>query len=298
MQLAEKVALIKEVGKFVAGRLDSELKPLREKIAQLEARAPEKGEPGERGSDGKDGRDGSDGAAGRDGTDGAPGEKGDPGERGADGRDGKDADPITQEQVETALRANSEMVMAAVTAWLAENPPPAGKDGKDGFDGRDGDRGEKGDKGDPGLNGKDGADGRDGLAGLPGRDGKDGEKGADGKDGLGFGDLVAEYDGERTFKLAAVNGDRRKDLGEFVFPVMIYRGIWREGQFKAGDVVTLGGSLFVAKKDTATKPETPDCDWQLAAKRGKDGRDGKNGERGLQGPKGEKGDRGDRGYGG
>jgi len=65
----------------------------------------------------------------------------------------------------------------------------------------------------------------------------------------------------------------------------IYRGIWKEGAFKKGDSVTFGGSLFIAKRDTDSKPETDDS-WQLAVKRGRDGRDGQKGEKGERGERG------------
>jgi hypothetical protein len=50
--------------------------------------------------------------------------------------------------------------------------------------------------------------------------------------------------------------------------------------------VTLGGSIWVAVKDTSQKPGQDNSDWRLAAKHGRDGRDGKDGakgERGLEG---------------
>jgi hypothetical protein len=64
-------------------------------------------------------------------------------------------------------------------------------------------------------------------------------------------------------------------------------GVWKEGaSYNWGDAVTHGGSLWIAQKDTQTKPDTPDCHWRLAVKRGRDGKDGKPGERGPTGAKG------------
>jgi hypothetical protein len=64
-------------------------------------------------------------------------------------------------------------------------------------------------------------------------------------------------------------------------------GVWKEGvAYSHGDAVSHGGSLWIAQKDTQTKPDTPQCDWRLAVKRGRDGKDGKPGERGAVGPRG------------
>lgn len=185
-----------------------------------------------------------------------------------------------------------------------------GLNGKDGADGRPGDNGKDGDigpagpKGEPGENGKDGAAGRDGRDGAPGRDGKDGvdgkpgldgkdgAPGLNGKDGLGFDDIQVEHDGERGFKFIFIRGDQRKEFGSFIVPSMIYRGVWTEGDYREGDVVTWAGSMFVAIGDTKTKPETKDSAWRLAVKRGKDGvngKDGKPGDRGAEGPRGRDG---------
>jgi len=140
--------------------------------------------------------------------------------------------------------------------------------------------------------GEDGRDGRDGLPGVPGDKGRDG---IDGKDGLGFEDLAVSYDGERTFTFKLERGEKTK-AWEFSIPCMIYRGVWRDGAHQRGDAVTHGGSIWIASKDTETKPDTADSDWQLAAKRGRDGKDGKPGDRGATGPNGLRGDRGERGF--
>jgi hypothetical protein len=112
-------------------------------------------------------------------------------------------------------------------------------------------------------------------------------KPADGKDGLGFEDLSITHDGERTMTLRFHCGDQIKE-----FPVTlmhpIYRGVWKPGAYLAGDSVTFGGSVFIARKSTEAKPETSD-DWQLAVKRGRDGKDGAPGQKGEPGPMGQKG---------
>jgi hypothetical protein len=51
-----------------------------------------------------------------------------------------------------------------------------------------------------------------------------------------------------------------------------YKGAWLHGVYKRGMLVTQGGSLFLALKDTDSKPATSD-DWKLVVKSGKDGKD-------------------------
>lgn len=86
-----------------------------------------KGEEGKRGPKGEDGKDGTNGVDGRDGIsypppadgkDGLNGKDGKDGLNGIDGTNGKDAPPPSDYQVS-----------AAVSACLAVNPPPAGKEG-------------------------------------------------------------------------------------------------------------------------------------------------------------------------
>jgi len=93
----------------------------------------------------------------------------------------------------------------------------------------------------------------------------------DGADALGFDDLVVEHDGERSFVLRFVQGDRSKEFA-FDIPVVLDRGVWREGEYKAGDAVTWAGSLWIAQKDTAAKPDSGEG-WRLSVKRGRDGKD-------------------------
>ena len=74
-------------------------------------------------------------------------------------------------------------------------------------------------------------------------------------------------------------------------------GVWRaDRNYKCGDTVTFGGSIFIAQQDTDTKPETEDSHWRLSVKRGRDGKDGKPGERGAAGPRGERGETGARSW--
>lgn len=176
-------------------------------------------------------------------------------------------------------------------------PGPAGERGERGESGPAGEVGPMGPVGPAGEKGMDGAPGRDGRDGLPGQvgekgiDGKDGRDGIDGKDGLGFDDLQIVHDGERAFTVKFVQGERVKEVGTFVLPVLIYRGVYKAGEtYVRGDVTTWGGSLWHCWETTTVKPgEGTSKAWQLCVRKGVDGKAG------PAGPQGEKGLRGDPG---
>jgi hypothetical protein len=53
-------------------------------------------------------------------------------------------------------------------------------------------------------------------------------------------------------------------------------GQWQEHKtYKAGNFVSMGGSIFHANADTDSRPGT-DTSWTLAVKSGRDGRDGRD----------------------
>jgi hypothetical protein len=269
----------------VTDPLFERIKVLEAEIVRLNTLEPVPGPPGPPGiagrdgidgKDGRDGVDGKDGQAGADGRHGVDGTKGLDGTNGTDGRDGLDG----KDGVD-------------------------GKDGiagKDGVDGRDGAHGPRGEKGDPGMHGKDGVGvagaviDRDGTLVLTLSDGTaktlgpvvgaPGPAGKDGVDGLGFDDVTVEFDGERTFTIKAIRGDRTKDLGTFSVPVPIWRGTWEEGKsYYKHDEVTWGGGVFQAIEDTTAKPGLADAAsraWVLKVKRGAPGATG------PQGPPGPK----------
>lgn len=111
--------------------------------------------------------------------------------------------------------------------------------------------------------------------------------GPPGPPGLGFDDFKVEQENERNFKFVFARGDQRKEF-EFNIPVAIYRGVYREGTYERGDIVTWAGSAWLCDAEKTTeKPATKD--WKLFVKRGLDGKDGKDGDRGPQGPKGDPG---------
>jgi hypothetical protein len=246
----------KEIVGLVRGYVEREITPLKSanealqaRLAELEARpAPEKGEQGER------------------------------------GLDGVAAEP------EAVAEILAERLKSLVDDAIAALPAP--------------EKGERGEKGDPGEPGADGQNGADGTAGADGkdaanivealkdsgelvltlqdgrlirtgiRDGKDGKKG---RDGFGFDDIDAcVLDDDRTIELSFRRGDEEKAF-TFKWPAMVYRGVWSEATYQAGDVVTWGGSAHVAERETDRKPDTADSGWRLAVKRGRDGRDVKVG---------------------
>lgn len=179
---------------------------------------------------------GEKGERGNDGLPGAPGSRGEKGEKGDRGVDGRDADP--------------ELVRAEVQKALEALPKP--KDGRDGRDGLPGQQGEPGQRGADGINGKDGRDG------------------VDGKDGFSLDDFDVQLVG-RTFQFTFASGDRRIERSIKV-PFPVDQGVYKSGaEYEEGDVVTYGGSLWIAKADTVDSP--PSDNWRLAVRRGKDGKD-------------------------
>lgn len=217
---------------------------------------------------------------------------------GRDGRDGKDADPVTRDMIIDAIRSEPSIISDAVKLHFNAYPPQAGKDGNDGRDGKDGAPGEPGKDG-IGLasmlidrSGELVATMSDGsmreLGVVVGKDGEPGAPGRDGADGFGFDDLAAEYDGERGITLRFSRGEQNKEFA-FSLPVILDRGVFKDGAaYEAGDAVTWGGSLWIAQKATADKPEAGDG-WRLAVKRGRDGKQGEPGKAGAPGEPGRPG---------
>lgn len=171
-------------------------------------------------------------------------------------KDGEPVEIAIEDITDAVLRAPGA-IEAAVSKHLEVNPPAPGKDGV-------------------------------GLAGaVIDRDGAlvvtltSGETknlgpvvGRDGKDGADFTDFDIDYDGDRTITIKGRGGEITKRV-----PVPLDRGYWREGMAcEKGDIVTEGGSAWIARRDTKAKPalEHKD-DWRLFARKGRDGRDGRNG---------------------
>jgi hypothetical protein len=234
---------------------------------------------------------GEPGPRGEKGEPGMHGEKGDPGKDGADGRDGVGIADIKLSDGSLVVRLTdgTEKDLGRVVGPQGERGEPGvnGKDGAAGVDGKDGlpgERGPQGEKGMDGRNGNDGAPGErgpigekgmDGKDGAPGRDGRDGTKGdpgRDGKDGITRKEL--EEEAARMLSRIEVVG-RTWKLGEHEvrMPIPEYRGVWRDGEYEAGDIVTWAGSLWHANGSTKDKPGDGDTAWTLIVKRGRDGKD-------------------------
>lgn len=266
-----------EIVGAVKDHVASVLGPILRRLDELEKRQPLQGERGKDGADGRDGRDGA---------------------------DGKDGASVTIDDVAPLIAAEVAKSVSAIPAPKDGKDGIDGKDGRDGADGKDGRDGSdglpgaKGADGRDGTDGKDGSNGRDGVGvagavidrtgnlvltltdgstrdlgvviGKDGQPGKDGKDGAPGRDGVGFDDLDLVETDEGVL-LRFTRGDQVKS---FRLPIVVDRGVWREGQYRKGDGVTWAGSFWIAQEDTTEKPETGKG-WRLAVKKGRDGKDGK-----------------------
>lgn len=96
----------------------------------------------------------------------------------------------------------------------------------------------------------------------------------DGRDGSLEGVKMAQLDDE-TVQFQRADGTPIEG-GTFRLPGFYDKGVWKEGEsYRKGYAVSFGGSVFIAQRDTTSKPETDDS-WRLAVKRGRDGRNGKD----------------------
>ncbi|UIK05011.1 hypothetical protein [Neorhizobium galegae] len=105
--------------------------------------------------------------------------------------------------------------------------------------------------------------------------GKDGEPGKPGRDGFNLEDFDAKVMDDRRTVLLSFTGKTLDYKVELGFPVMLYRGVYKDGQeYERGDTVTWGGSLWHCDSDTHEKPGEGSTTWTLCAKKGRDGKDG------------------------
>ncbi len=90
---------------------------------------------------------------------------------------------------------------------------------------------------------------------------------------------------DRRFKLSVRMSSGELIDDTFDIPYPEHKGIWAEGEYKKGDIVTKGSSMWLAQEDTAGQP--PGNGWQqiLTAPRGKQGPAGKS----IVGPQGKPG---------
>lgn len=147
---------------------------------------------------------------------------------------------------QVAARVPPPDIAAIVTRAVAEIPVP--KDGVDGKDGKDADTEE--------IAARVAELVMPRLAALipPPIKGDKGDQGERGEDGFPSEDEI------RSFVREEVNVLQRS----------FYQGVFRDGtNYTCAQAVTWDGSMWVATRDTTSKPGTDDS-WQLAVKRGRD----------------------------
>lgn len=102
--------------------------------------------------------------------------------------------------------------------------------------------------------------------------GKDGENGKPGET-FTLDDFDIEQTDDRTLEFKFLRGDTMHTF-ELEFPVPIFREAFKEGrEYRKGDMVVWGGSLWAAMKNTSAKPDSADSGWMIAARKGRDGKD-------------------------
>ncbi len=93
-----------------------------------------------------------------------------------------------------------------------------------------------------------------------------------GKDGASFDEFSMEFDAEASeVVIKARSGDVAKEVRAPIRGITL-GGYWRGGtRAKAQEAWSHGGCLWVAKRDTSSKPDATSEDWILAARKGRDG---------------------------
>jgi hypothetical protein len=84
--------------------------------------------------------------------------------------------------------------------------------------------------------------------------------------------LSVDLQEDRTFKLSVETSAGNVIESNFHIPFPQHKGIWEEGEYSKGDIVTKGHSMFHCIEDTSGQP--PGNGWQqiLTAQRGRDGK--------------------------
>lgn len=194
--------------------------------------------------------------AGEKGERGVPGEKGDRGPDGVPGPQG-----VQGERGDAGVRG--------------EQGPPG--DALKGDRGEPGMRGERGEIGPRGEDGKAGSSVHPDTVALMVRDAAEKVAAAmpkpkDGLDGLGLEDFdMALSEDGRTLSFRFVRGEVKVER-QVKLATLIYREVWREGEYELGDVVTWGGSAWHCQQQTKDKPGTSAA-WRLMVKEGARGKD-------------------------
>ena len=84
--------------------------------------------------------------------------------------------------------------------------------------------------------------------------------------------VVTQGDDPRELTVAAMLTSGTTTLTSLRVPMMIYREVWREGDYDHGDVVTYSGSAWHCQAATRDKPGTSTA-WKLMVKHGAAGKD-------------------------
>lgn len=255
----------------------------------LQGERGEAGAPGERGARGEAGERGAEGPQG---LQGALGERGEPGIKGDAGSVGERGEPGPVADLGPLRAQMIEEVGRRVAAIADEMPDPKdGRDGRDGIDGKDGANGEPGrDAAEldilPSIDEAKGyrrgtwASHNGGLiraarATDPVKDGALLEAGwVVMVEGLACPPVFTQGDDPREITCAVMLTSGVKAATDFRIPAMVYREVWREGEYEQGDVVTWDGSAWHCKQKTAARPGGGSPDWRLMVKHGAAGKDG------------------------
>lgn len=111
---------------------------------------------------------------------------------------------------------------------------------------------------------------------------KDGKDGVDGKDALPISELKMERAGK---SIRFILGDK---VAEVPFMFLDWKGFYKkDATYEAGDVISCGGSAFIAERRTSKHPEEKDSGWHIIVRKGRDGRPGDKGDKGDKGEPGK-----------
>lgn len=224
----------------------------------------EKGDRGEPGATGERGEKGDPGLSikGDPGLQGERGEAGDRGEAGPQGENGKDAELVHPDTI-------ARMVIEQVQKAVAGIPPV-----RDGEPGRDAAMIEP-------LNAI------DSTKSYPRGTWAKHERGlwlaripTDGMQGwdcvvAGVSGVAIKLERERELSVVVSLSDGAHFAERRQLPVLIYRGVWAEGECHPGDVVTWAGSAWHCQQSTSDKPGVSDA-WKMMVKEGRRGEPGKD----------------------
>jgi len=258
----------------------------------------DKGEKGEKGEKGDQGSQGEKGEAGNRGEQGEQGPQGPSGEEGKQGLEGK--------QGPQGERGEYGPIGPQGDVGPAGPPGSPGERGEIGLQGIAGPPGERGDSGPSGSKGDKGDQGPRGEIGDRGLIGPKGDKGDRGEIGL-MKEVRPYLHGSVHYRgdIVTCEGstyqakcDTAKSPPHEEWVCLATKGIdaktpcikgtyCGDDKYRYLDIVALGGSSFIARRDDPGV--CPGEDWQLIASAGKPGKPGIKGDKGDQGSKGARG---------